>query len=192
VLRSQILDVDSEVRFHSSTNSIVTHLTVPGSLCSFHFSCLGVIRNLKQSWGNCKFTRVSIHCCSVDCSFLKFCLLLHRDVLLYVVYIGVAVYICQHVALAQISFAAAASLVRPCVMIYSGWTYYEFISFMEHFLYIFNWIYVSSGITWTTTLRTWQLNSEETSCQFSRQDLVAANVVNMLWTFYPHEGLFSK
>jgi len=34
---NQILDMDSEVRFHSSTNSIVTRLTVPVSLLSLRF-----------------------------------------------------------------------------------------------------------------------------------------------------------
>ena len=123
----------SEVRFHSSTNSSVTRTTV-------HCVFLGWEWNGIENWvwrvvQSHVYKYIIILLIVLSVSSVCYCIVRSCCVSYTLGWQCTSV---NSAALAQISYAAAASLVRSCVMVSLWMNHYEFISFIEYFLDIFD------------------------------------------------------
>ena len=123
----------SEDRLHSSTNSSVTRTTV-------HCVFLGWEWNGIENWvwrvvQSHVYKYIIILLIVLSVSSVCYCIVRSCCVSYTLGWQCTSV---NSAALAQISYAAAASLVRSCVMVSLWMNHYEFISFIEYFLDIFD------------------------------------------------------
>jgi hypothetical protein len=88
-------------------------------LLNMHCMNIKVINAQHTSWESCTLTRVSVYCYSVECLFWSsvcYCIFMSYCISCILGGGGGCTSV-NSAELAQISFAEAASLVRPCVMI---------------------------------------------------------------------------